>query len=331
MVVKNNSISATADTLKAGEYLKLESNQIMNAKTLSISFKIGAFGANDVIRLGHGEAVHGGSFIELTRDSLKSYNYTNAATHDEGKDVSFNKAHGLKLSGVVNITVTTRLHDADVTVTSCGGSYTARVSWGGRNGEIFAVSTASAINDVRMRWFCKAYEYDVWMLGDSYFNSGSTWRWPYYLREAGVTEYMLTGFPGRKSAAGLEDFKQALTHGTPKYAIWCLGMNDGDVNASVNTGYLTSVQEFIRICEEKGITPILSTVPCTPTVNNYYKNEWVRKSGYRYIDFARAVGGEEVGSGWYEGMLHTDNVHPNELGAKALYGQFIADFPEIFG
>ena len=46
---------------------------------------------------------------------------------------------------------------------------------------------------------------------------------------------------------------------------------------------------------------------------------------------ARAVGGEEIGSGWYEGMLHTDNVHPNELGAKALYAQFIADFPEILG
>ena len=88
-------------------------------------------------------------------------------------------------------------------------------------------------------------------------------------------------------------------------------------------------KRVIRICEEKGITPILSTVPCTPTVNNYYKNEWVKKSGYRYIDFARAVGGEEIGSGWFDGMLHTDQVHPNELGAKALYAQVIADLPEI--
>ena len=223
------------------------------------------------------------------------------------------------------------MHDADITVTSSGGSVTKRVSWNGRNGEIFALSTASDIKDVRMRWYCAAYESDIWMLGDSYFNFGSSWRWPYYLREAGYSDFMLMGYPGRRSATGLEDFKQALTHGTPKYAVWCLGMNDGDTNDTVNTSYLKSVQEFIRICEEKGITPILSTVPCTPTVNNYYKNEWVKKSGYRYIDFARAVGGEEIGSGWYEGMLHTDNVHPNELGAKALYAQVIVDFPEITG
>ena len=140
---------------------------------------------------------------------------------------------------------------------------------------------------------------------------------------------MLTGYPGRKSQAGLDDFKQALTHGTPKYAIWCLGMNDGDSGDTVNVSYLKCVLEFISICEENGITPILATIPSTPTVSNIYKNDWVRKSGYRYIDFARAVGGEELGSSWYEGMLHTDNVHPTESGAKALYAQFIADFPEI--
>ena len=108
-------------------------------------------------------------------------------------------------------------------------------------------------------------------------------------------------------------------------------MNDGDVNTAVNTSYLKCVLEFIAICESNGITPILSTIPCTPTVNNYYKNEWVKKSEYRYIDFARAVGGETIGSTWFPGMLHTDNVHPAELGAKALYSQFIADFPEICG
>ena len=329
VVVKNDSISATADVLKAGEYLKLESNQIMNSKVLSLSFKLDKLGNDDIIRLGHGETVNGASYIELTKDNIKVYNYSNADTHSQGKDVSLNVAHGLKLSGVVNITITARMHDADITVTSSGGSITKRVSWNGRNGEIFALSTASDIKDVRMRWYCSAYESDIWMLGDSYFNFGSSWRWPYYLREAGYSDFMLTGYPGRRSAAGLEDFKQALTHGTPKYAVWCLGMNDGDTNDTVNTSYLKSVQEFIRICEEKGITPILSTVPCTPTVNNYYKNQWVKKSGYRYIDFARAVGGEEIGSRWFDGMLHTDQVHPNELGAKALYAQVIADLPEI--
>lgn len=331
VTAKNDSISAIADTLKAGEYLKLENNHIMNAKTLTLSFKLDSLSDGEAIRLGHGESSHGGSYVELTKDNIKVYNYTNADSHAQGKDVTLNKAHGLILSGVVNITVKTRLHDADIIVTTPSGMIKERVSWAGRNGEIFATAIGTDISDVRMRWHCAAYEYDIWMLGDSYFNSGSSWRWPYYLRMDGYSEYMLMGYPGRNSASGLEDFKQALTHGTPKYAVWCLGMNNGDSGDTVNVSYLKSVQEFISICEEKGITPILSTVPCTPTVNNYHKNEWVRKSGYRYIDFARAVGGEEIGSGWYEGMLHTDNVHPNELGAKALYAQFIADFPEILG
>ena len=329
-VSKNNSIVANADVLMAGEYLKLETNHIMNEKTLSISFKIDSLGEGDMIKLGHGEGLRGASYIELTSTTIKSYNYVNADTHAQGGDVMLNAAHGLTLSGVVNITVTTRLYDADITVTSSSGSYTKTgVTWDGRNGDIFAVSVGSDITDVRMRWYCAAYDYDVWVLGDSYLSSLSSWRWPYYLRLAGYSEYLLAGYSGRKSAAGLEDFKQALTHGTPKYAVWCLGMNDGDGSDSINASYLESVQEFIRICEANGITPILSTTPCTPTVNNYYKNRWVKNSGYRYIDFARAVGAEEMGSEWYEGMLHADQVHPTALGAKAFYGQVIADLPEI--
>ena len=107
-------------------------------------------------------------------------------------------------------------------------------------------------------------------------------------------------------------------------------MNNGDSATAINSSYLASVTEFLAICEEKNIIPILSTTPCTPTVNNSFKNEWVRNSGYRYIDFSRAVGGDEVGSAWYDGMLYTgDNVHPATPGAKALYAQFLVDFPEI--
>ena len=106
-------------------------------------------------------------------------------------------------------------------------------------------------------------------------------------------------------------------------------MNNGDSATAINDGYKNATEEFLAICEEKGIIPILTTTPCTPTVNNSFKNAYVKASGYRYIDFARAVGGEEVGSAWYTGMLHTDNVHPTGVGAKALYTQVLVDFPEM--
>ena len=319
--MKSNSIAVSADKLAAGQYLTLETNHIMNSKTLTLSFKADGLSEEDVIRLGHGESSYGGSYIELTKNTLSLYSYTTEKSK---------AAHGLTVSGAVNVTVSTRLSTADVTVTASDGMFVKKdLPWAGRNGAIFAVSTASELSGVRMRWFCSAYESDVWMLGDSYFNFGSRARWPYYLKENGYSDYLLMGYPGRNSQAGLEDFRKALTHGTPKYAIWCLGMNNGDTDRGINESYLSSVREFLGICEEKGVTPVLSTVPCTPTVNNFFKNEWVRGSGYRYIDFARAVGGEEIGSEWFDGMLYTDRVHPAELGAKALYGQFIADFPEI--
>ncbi|WP_373710719.1 hypothetical protein [Jeotgalibaca porci] len=68
-----------------------------------------------------------------------------------------------------------------------------------------------------------------------------------------------------------------------------------------------------------------------PMVNNSFKNEIVRASGYRYIDFANAVGGESVGSGWYTGMLSADNIHPAVLGAQKLALRALQDVPELGG
>lgn len=106
-------------------------------------------------------------------------------------------------------------------------------------------------------------------------------------------------------------------------------MNDADSSSTYNTNWKTCLDEVIATCERKGITLILATIPNVPNISNYYKNQFVRDSGYRYIDFAKAVGAEEVGSTWYSGMLSSDNVHPAELGAKALAARFLVDVPEI--
>ncbi len=126
-----------------------------------------------------------------------------------------------------------------------------------------------------------------------------------------------------------EDFKTALTHGTPKFAVWCLGMNNGDDEGSINRSWYIYTEKFIADCNAKGIIPILATIPNTPTVNNIYKNVYVRNSGYRYIDFASAVGANEKGSSWYNNMLSGDNIHPTEEGGKALANQIFIDLPEI--
>ena len=104
--------------------------------------------------------------------------------------------------------------------------------------------------------------------------------------------------------------------------------HSGDKDGAINPTYLASAERFLEICREKGITPVIATVPNTPTVDNRFKNEWVRAQGVRTVDFASAVGAAE-GTQWYEGMLCEDLVHPEDTGAMALYRQFLADVPEI--
>jgi hypothetical protein len=165
----------------------------------------------------------------------------------------------------------------------------------------------------------------------------------------------------------LVDFNTALTCSTPEFALWLLGMNNGDpwpeyaqeteetkenpeaakklkairkdvpdcqsdtrdtLISKINPSWLAPTEEFLALCKAHGITPILATIPQTPKINNLPKNEWIRRSGHRYIDFNHAVGADHDPK-WHPDMLHSDDVHPLTLGAKALYSQVLADFPEI--
>ena len=80
--------------------------------------------------------------------------------------------------------------------------------------------------------------------------------------------------------------------------------------------------------ENLEIQLVLATIPTVPTINNEYKNDYVRNSGYRYIDFANAVGAQADGT-WFSGMLSDDGIHPTDNGAKALFGEAIIDLPEL--
>ena len=129
--------------------------------------------------------------------------------------------------------------------------------------------------------------------------------------------------------AALKQFKQLLPMDTPQYVIWAMGMNNGDRNGKLNSSWLSATEEFLKLCEEYGVTPILCTIPTTPKVNNRLKNAWIESSGYRYIDFDLSVVENHVTGEWFAGMAASDLNHPTTLGAKALYPQVFADFPEL--
>lgn len=321
-------ICAVAKRLSAGERLTLPENHVISNKQLTLSCGVADLGDGDVIRLGHGESVYCGSYIEITRDKVRVVEYlTEPTVHRELE-------HGLCLGGHLCVAIDVGYASASITLSSGGAVFESGVlegCWSGRNGEIFVYGEGTSLSDVTLRWSCSDLKRDIWLLGDSYFNPTSPMRWTSYLIKNGYTDYLLSGFPGRDSVAALRDFKQLLTYGTPRYAVWCMGMNNEDKSDGISPSYLSSTEEFIAICRDRGIIPILATIPCVPERINSFKNAWVRASGLRYVDLAVAVGAVDDGSSWYDGLLHADRVHPDVLGARALYAGFITDFPEIMG
>ena len=106
-------------------------------------------------------------------------------------------------------------------------------------------------------------------------------------------------------------------------------MNDADSSSAYNASWKSCIDYVISEADAIGAEVILATIPNTPTVNNTFKNAWVKSSGYRYVDFANAVGAESANSSWYSGMLSSDNVHPTQYGARALASKLLVDMPEI--
>ena len=105
-------------------------------------------------------------------------------------------------------------------------------------------------------------------------------------------------------------------------------MNDGSDKDTPSAVWLKGVTEFIAICKEKGITPVITTIPTVPKRFHDRKTEWVRNSGVRYIDWYEATGTDSKGV-WKEGFLYKDNVHPSPKGAQALWKAVEEALPEL--
>lgn len=264
-----------------------------------------------------------GGYVVVTPTMLEVYLDTNATA-------SLSVAHGLTLADYLYLRIEVG-HDfkADITIGTNGGVFTrGGVSWPVRVGTLSVLPVGNTdLSGCELSYFCEAWNAETQLYGDSYFSVDSTQRWTSYLYKDGYSGFLLNAFSGRHAAQGLAAAKIVLAHSYPKRVIWCLGMNNGD-NGAVNAGWLAATEELMEICEERGIELILATIPNIPTMDNTYKNAYVRESGLRYIDFAAAVGAESDTT-WYDDMLSTDGVHPDTPGALALYRQALADVPEL--
>lgn len=314
--------SKVAET-STGINLELLSTNIVKDLLYTFSAEIG----NDFTNLIIGSGYPNGSYRSyITIDS------TNLTFNINGSDYVY--PHGLTIADYIKVTIDINDNTkAKVTLTSGGSQFTKTLGWYGFHTDKYAAfSESGTFTNVVFTVAFKNINSNTHIYGDSYVAIiESTSKWSHWLVADGYGKNaLINAYPGEDSANALIALQIVLSVGCPKYLLWCLGMNDGgDTDAETpSVAWMAGINKVLELCEDNNITPIFATIPTVPAYNHEAKNAWVRSSGYRYVDFAKAVGANSSGI-WFSGMLSTDNIHPSELGAKALWHQVLCDFPEI--
>ena len=245
--------------------------------------------------------------------------------------------HGLSMNTYVKVLVSERKDKVLVLVQTLTGSFEHEFDYWSANG-LIAVKYSMAMTDTLLSISNPMFKCPVWMFGASFYGVDTPNRQRYWLRKWGYDNVLVQSFGGQGSNDAYNDLLRCLNFGTPKYIVWSIGMNDdnGGVLSDFTTGvWYTTYLKLKKLCEAMDIELILTTIP---EVRGDYFNkdaisEVVRNSGLRYIDMAKAVGsnadGEWYGNGTEYDYQSSDDVHPTELGAKAMAMQVLIDFPEI--
>ena len=278
------------------------------------------------ISVGKGKGQYSGMYVNLNKSELKI-----CRGIDNSVVSVYN--HDMKFKDYISVVIVADLTaHADIEISTNGNNlFLEDVEWDGRMGALFVDSNgANKLSDCKISYVCNGWNKPIWLLGDSYFSLNDPTRWTSYLIKNGHDNFLLNGYPGRNSEMAMISLRHMLDYASPKAIVWCIGMNDTDTETSVNENWEQNITELVRICKEKDIELILATIPNCTTVNNKYKNKYVINSGFKYIDFSKAVGAE-IDAGWYDSMLENvvDPVHPTETGAIALYNEAIATCPEL--
>lgn len=189
---------------------------------------------------------------------------------------------------------------------------------------------------------CGTIDHRIWVIGDSYISMDSDQRWPYYMDQNGFTKnVMFCGSSGSGKDASEIWIHSLLQIGTPKTILWCMGMNytpDYERAPYLASDWKDQVDWLMTYCTEHGIELVFGTIPSVPGSGSVsarrheHKNQYIKESGFRYIDFAAAVGAtvdEQGNVSWADGMLAPDGVHPSAKGAIALFNMAITSMPEL--
>ena len=262
-----------------------------------------------------------GYFVRVTDTNLSICKYSGTDTYVTLKT----EAHGLTLSDFVAVVFKTGFLDMKAEMMTGNGAFKMDYQ-SDSSREIYGLPFIEAIGDttlttVQIRAASPKLRKSIWFIGDSYVSYYSQ-RWPVQLSVLfDESNYLVDGLAGGTSDDMLPELIRLLSLGTPKFLVWCLGMNDNVWN------WRYYEKQVEMLCRSKGITLVLQTIP--QPVGGASKsgiNSQVRESGYRFIDAYSAVC--DSNGDWYAGMCD-DDVHPTVLGAKSIAARVIADLPEV--
>ncbi|MRH99812.1 hypothetical protein GH721_04625 [Kriegella sp. EG-1] len=302
-------------SLNNGEEFKLVNSAIK--QNFLIHFK-GMIKEFDSLIIGKGSGRYLSSNIVVTKDSVIFTKITNIAIRKA-------YGHNLRLQNNLTITIDRKVDTTYTTIINEKDTLKFNTDFVGMNNP-FIRSIGSEIKVDTFSFMSDEYFSDVFIFGDSYVNVGSKKRWPYYIYNANY-KFLCDGLPGGRSVDSYSFLNAAISIHKPKFVIWCLGMNDKSDVLTVDKDWMLYTKKVISLCKQNNISLILSTIPSVPSRNHKEKNNFIRESGFRFIDFDKAVSDGQ--GNWNSELLATDEVHPSTKGAKTLAAQFLKDFPEI--
>lgn len=313
----NDADTVSKETLNDSETLTLNNFPWHIKKRLIMSFSASITSFTSII-IGKGLEKYRGDYLKIDTTNITQLHYEQEESQKE------TTTHGLTIDTFIKVSL---LSDNSgylyVILQSKTGMFKyVFKQWAYEaNWAPFVKSVGSTLTDLKFNAGCQDFRLPVWAFGDSYFGVASN-RWIGVMRDLKFFNFLINGLAGQGSPEAYNDFIRCLNFGTPKYLIWCLGMNGGD------DSFISTFDKVKYLCENKGITLIAATIPTVPDRNKEVISQYVRDSGVRYIDFYKAMGTNTEGV-WYEGYLDSDKVHPTSMGAQAQAMQVLVDFPEL--
>ncbi len=235
--------------------------------------------------------------------------------------------HGLTITNGLIVSIIKGTTSTNITLTNTAGKKITKqlTKWNGcKGGKIKFIAVIGTYSNVTLSHSGTWMDKDTWIFGDSYTDF-----WPSKCYANGGTNFYLDGYSGRNAQGGYDSLLKALKYGKPKRIVWMLGMNNADTETAVNESWNNVFNQLKKLCKNLHIQLILCTIPNVPERIHTFKNQIIRESGLPYIDISSALGANEKGSSWFEGLLGSDKVHPTDLGSEVIANTLIAGIPDI--